>query len=90
MAEATRKENIMILADTNEIKGPATFNIQLTAGTGAAAYLTLTVDGVKILGLRALAGTSVKNCECIHLGDSTAVVALTGTGAEAYAVSEVD
>ena len=90
MAKATQKENVYLLADTNEIDGPATFSVQLTAGTGAAAYLTLTVDGVKILGLRAAAGASVKSCECIHLGASTAVVALTGADAEAYAVSEVD
>lgn len=88
MAEAVRKENSIILANTDTVTGPATICVYLIAGTGAAAELSLTVDSVEIINLKALAGT-VARVEGIHLGAAIATVALSGTGAKAFAISEV-
>ncbi len=89
MAEATRKENIAILADTNTITGSAEFQLVLAGGSANAA-LTLTVGGSVIMTLKAIAADTITS-PCIKLGDGiVGTIALSGTGAAAYAVYEVE
>jgi hypothetical protein len=89
MAAATKFENIWVLADTNTLAGPGVFNIAVTAGSGAAAVLTLTVGSSAIV-LAAPAGSTVELHSSIKLGGNvTATVALSGAGATAYAIDRV-
>lgn len=88
MAEATKFENIIALADTNTLSGSCRFTLLLTAGSDAAA-LTLTIGSSSIV-LKAAAGTSAEISQPIHLkAGATASVGLTGTSPTAYAILEV-
>lgn len=89
MAEAIRKENVALLANTNTLTGPAIFELVLAAGSDAAA-LTLTVDSSVIMTLKAPTADTASS-PCLRLGAGIeATVALTGTAALAYAVFEVE
>jgi hypothetical protein len=89
MAEATKFENIQKLTNTDTISGPAVVELMLTAVTDAAK-LTLTI-GSNTIEMSAPANTSVTTPGCIRLGNGiSATVTLTGTGATAYAIHELD
>lgn len=82
-----RKQNVTTLADASTFSIMGSFRLVLTAGS-ANATLTLTVGGVEIMALAAVTGTT-EHSPCLFGRDNeTATVALSGTGAKAFAVWE--
>jgi hypothetical protein len=85
MAVATRKECVSILADTNTFDAAGEFELVLVGGSAAAA-LSIGVGGTEVMALAAAIGTTERS-PCIRITPGTTVtVALTGTGAKAFAV----
>lgn len=89
MAEATKVESVVQLADTNTVSGPAVFYLMLTGGSDASA-LSLAIGATHLISIKAPAGETAQTPECIRLGGGiSATVTLTGTAAKAYALMEI-
>lgn len=88
MAAATRKENVSILANTNTISDRGQCKFVLVGGS-TDATLSISIDGTEIIALAARPSeTAVSPCIRFKV-NSDPVVALTGTGAKAFAVWEI-
>lgn len=89
MAEGIKFENLQELANGDTITGSAYFYLLLTSGA-ADSSVTLTIGSNSVV-LKALQNESASLPTCIKLGSGvSAAVALSGLGARAWAVHEVE